>query len=431
MRLARTAGPWPAHGWQTDPMPGPLVTLGGYRLPAWRLAAVAGSLAGILLAAVLAAAVGRSPALAAGVALAGALGGLALALARSAWYGSRGYTSYHHQLAALVSGSLFLWLLGQPLLPYLGLAVPGLALAVAVGRLGCLLAGCCHGRPLGAAATGQGWGICYGDRHVAAGFPRYLAGVRLFPLQALEVLWALGIALAGSALALRCAPPAGCPAAGGAVLAWYLVSYALGRFGFEFLRGDAARPYWRGLSEAQWTSLLAVGGAAGAELAGILPFQAWHAVAAALLAAGAAAVALRPSAYGRRHRLLHARHVQEVAEAMSAAETAALARARGELAGGIQVARTSLGLQISAGVYPNESGVAGWHYALSRPSDPLDEAAARALGALMFRLRPRAQAWQILTPPLAAASRGRGGRSERGVFHVLLSLAEQAPSPLA
>ena len=63
---------------------------------------------------------------------------------------------YHFQLIVLVSSTLLLTLLQTPVFPYLDILVMGLLVSQAFGRLGCLTAGCCHGKP-------HRWGICYGD----------------------------------------------------------------------------------------------------------------------------------------------------------------------------------------------------------------------------------------------------------------------------
>jgi hypothetical protein len=57
----------------------------------------------------------------------------------------------------------------------------------------------------------------------------------------------------------------------------------VGRFYFEFLRGDSERPYYFGFSEAQWTSLAIVCVAIAVEMRGFLPFHLWHVAAAACL----------------------------------------------------------------------------------------------------------------------------------------------------
>ncbi|MGB9178148.1 MAG: prolipoprotein diacylglyceryl transferase family protein [Pyrinomonadaceae bacterium] len=190
------------------------------------------------------------------------------------------FTYYHHQIVFLLSSALLLKLLHQPVLPYLDVSILGVGLLMACGRIGCLMVGCCHGKP-------SLLGIAYGAEHAAAGFRHDYVGVRLFPVQVVEAAWVLCVVSVGVALLLQGSAPQG------TALSWYVVAYALGRFVFEFARGDAERPYLRGFSEAQWTSLFLVCATLCAELAGLIVFQRWHAGALVLLSLLMLAVALR------------------------------------------------------------------------------------------------------------------------------------------
>jgi hypothetical protein len=133
--------------------------------------------------------------------------------------------------------------LGVPLLPYLDVLAVALCPFLSAGRVGCTLVGCCHGRP-------SSLGITYGEEHARDGFPAHLVGIRLFPVPALEALGLSAIGLTGL-VALPFAPA-------GYVFAWFLVAYAILRFGLEWLRGDL-RPQWLGLSKPQWMSILEFG----------------------------------------------------------------------------------------------------------------------------------------------------------------------------
>jgi hypothetical protein len=142
---------------------------------------------------------------------------------------------------ALVAGTL--WLVHQPVLPYLDIMSPALAVFLCAGRIGCTLVGCCHGHP-------SSVGIVYGDSSVADGFPAEWAGIRLFPVQAIEALSLLLVGLSGIA-ALPFARP-------GQVLVWWLVAYGVLRFGLEGLRADP-RPHFLGLSQSRWMCLGEIG----------------------------------------------------------------------------------------------------------------------------------------------------------------------------
>ncbi len=108
---------------------------------------------------------------------------------------------------------------------YLDAVAPGIFLAVAIGRVGCFLTGCCAGR-----AT-RGWGLWSSNRRV---------GAKRVPAQLIES--ALGLTLATiSAIALL-----GHVAAGsGAVFAFSIVAYAVARQGLLRLRAETRSFSWR------------------------------------------------------------------------------------------------------------------------------------------------------------------------------------------
>ncbi len=90
------------------------------------------------------------------------------------------------------------------------------------GRLGCFLAGCCHGRP-----TDVPWAVVFTDP--AAMVPRRLLGVPLHPTQLYEAAAEGLIALALYPLLAK--KP-------GTVTAAYFMAYGVLRFILEYYRGD-------------------------------------------------------------------------------------------------------------------------------------------------------------------------------------------------
>lgn len=149
---------------------------------------------------------------------------------------------YHYFIAVVAIAALIARLSGRPVLPHVDVIVIGFAVFIAVGRIGCLLVGCCHGRP-------ARFGVCYHARDVTAAFDEGFLGVRLFPIQALESLWLLFVAVAGALLVRTEYRP-------GTVLVWFIILYCPARFFFEFLRWRPKSAFFLLLSEAQWTSLL-------------------------------------------------------------------------------------------------------------------------------------------------------------------------------
>lgn len=104
--------------------------------------------------------------------------------------------------------------------------LPALAIGHAIGRIGCLLAGCCFGKP-----TELFWGIYLHDHY-------------RHPTQLLE---SVGLFMLGIYLLKSKAPKK-------TLVSHYLISYGLLRFFIESLRGDIIRGEWGMLTPSQWIS---------------------------------------------------------------------------------------------------------------------------------------------------------------------------------
>lgn len=143
-----------------------------------------------------------------------------------------------------------IWLVRKYKLPVWSTAdlmAPGIALGHVVGRFGCLLAGCCYGRPTDAA-----WGITFTNpvANANVGTPLniplhptqlYDAGAELLILTILLVTERRGRPFAGRTFWL------------------YMGLYAVSRFIVEFYRGDLQRGDVFGVfSTSQFVSLLLV-----------------------------------------------------------------------------------------------------------------------------------------------------------------------------
>lgn len=302
---------------------------------------------------------------------------------------------YHHEIAVVATTGLFLRLTGNPVLSYLDILVLGLGLFLAFGRIGCFMVGCCHGRPCG-------WGVCYGKEHAEAGFPDYLVGVRLFPIQLFESVLALCIVGSGLIVLFHSHRP-------GAVLLYYVIAYGCGRFCLEFFRGDAARRYFLGFSEAQWTSLLLAFAALAGEYVRLLPESHWHRTAAALMLLCMVGITIwRRLDRLRRFELLHPFHVREISLALqhlnSLRREPSLYESsrRGPV---VHVVRTSPGYRISAGLCPVASGVVE-HFSLSLEGRTLRPRAARILSQLLAHLTGKPDSCNVI-------------QRSSGVFHIL------------
>lgn len=123
---------------------------------------------------------------------------------------------------------------------------PGIALGHIVGRLGCLMAGCCYGRP-----TSAPWGITFRDPAAAvnAGTP---LGVPLHPTQLYEAGAEALILVALLALERRSRPFPG------RTFWTYMLLYGLSRFAIEFYRGDNRGIVFGAVSTSQFVSLIVV-----------------------------------------------------------------------------------------------------------------------------------------------------------------------------
>jgi phosphatidylglycerol:prolipoprotein diacylglycerol transferase len=149
-------------------------------------------------------------------------GGLILAVVVAFWYIAR------HRLPFWTTCDVF---------------APGIALGHVTGRLGCLAAGCCYGRP-----TDVAWAITFTNPLAAANVGTPL-GIPLHPTQVYEAGAELLILLILLATERR-----GRPFAGRTFWA-YLLLYAISRYIVEIYRGDP-RGEILGVSTSQFISLV-------------------------------------------------------------------------------------------------------------------------------------------------------------------------------
>ncbi|HAT71809.1 MAG TPA: prolipoprotein diacylglyceryl transferase [Elusimicrobia bacterium] len=124
------------------------------------------------------------------------------------------------------------------------LCAPALALGHAFGRVGCFLAGCCHGAP----ASGFPFSVVF--TNPSCEVAPALLGVPLYPTQLIEA--------AGNIIIFSLLHRAlGKKRAAGSVIALYAALYSVQRFLIEFLRGDDRGVLRFGLSPAQLISAAA------------------------------------------------------------------------------------------------------------------------------------------------------------------------------
>ena len=121
-------------------------------------------------------------------------------------------------------------------------AVPFISVGHAIGRVGCVMAGCCHGMEY--------------DGPLALYYPNSVAGVSpdqgYFPVQLLEAL--INVVVICPLLLIigkRAKKPT-------ILLSAYLILYAITRFITELFRGDAIRGGFLWLSTSQWISVILI-----------------------------------------------------------------------------------------------------------------------------------------------------------------------------
>jgi prolipoprotein diacylglyceryltransferase len=381
----------------------PEVHVGCHSWSAFKVCGYTGLALATLLAMSLVLRLGLSPWLMGGIILSAILTFFGLSILTSIVAGEEHLIYYHHEIAIIIVASALLRLSRQPTLAYLDVTILGLGLFLACGRVGCLMVGCCHGMP-------HHWGVRYQAEHAAADLNPYCIGVRLFPVQALESMWVFGTVISGIALVLIGQPP-------GAAFAWYVVVYGLGRFFFEFIRGDAERPYYLGFSEAQWTSLLLLCAVTWAELTGTLAFRSWHLGATAFLGMTMIAIAIRRVMQGTSsYLLLHPRHMREVAEAVQLASNLAVERCdickQNPTPLNVHIGCTSLDVQVSASKIKSTVGYI-YHYTLSRQNGSISEEIAKSLAQFILRIKHPSETSDFI-------------QGNRGIFHLLVHASATA-----
>jgi prolipoprotein diacylglyceryltransferase len=197
----------------------------------YRTCVLGGVAVGIVIATFFATPAGLTPLLWIAIASFAVAVALFFAAVTKVIFGVETFSFLHYQVGALAATGGLLAATDGPVLPALDLLALTLAIAQAVGRIGCASAGCCHGRPFRV-------GIRYGRDRVA----EHWAGARLFPVQWIEssALFVIAVAVAS---AIDVAP--------GKAFVLYATLYAAVRFTLELFRGDVRRHFGE-LSEAQW-----------------------------------------------------------------------------------------------------------------------------------------------------------------------------------
>jgi phosphatidylglycerol:prolipoprotein diacylglycerol transferase len=153
---------------------------------------------------------------------------------------------YGGLIAGLAAGLWYVRSHALPLWTTTDVFAPGVALGHIVGRFGCLMAGCCFGRP-----TSVPWAITFHSPAAAANVGTPL-GMPLHPTQLYEA-GAEGIILIVLLLLERRGR-----SFPGRTFWSYMLLYGISRFAIEFYRGDSRGTVFGVLSTSQFVSVILV-----------------------------------------------------------------------------------------------------------------------------------------------------------------------------
>ncbi|PWT95627.1 MAG: hypothetical protein C5B52_17415 [Bacteroidetes bacterium] len=289
---------------------------------------------------------------------------------------------YHHEISILIFCSLVLKLIHVNVLAYLDITILGIGLFLAFGRIGCFSVGCCHGRP-------SKHGVTYGHDHVISGFTDYFQNVKLFPVQLIEsafvfLIVAIGVWIMNS------------KASAGTVLIVYTVIYGMFRFVLEFFRGDPERPYWQGLSEAQWTTIILITVTWLLARMNLLPYYPWHSIVMLLLFSAAAYITL----FGKSQtsfRIFNARHMRQIAFALAKLSKEKSIESGNPGVTNISLCTTSQGLTFSKGIF-TETISPIVHYTVSSkmPGNKLNLRTVKKLARLVQLIQKETEPCEII-----------------------------------
>lgn len=148
------------------------------------------------------------------------------------WQG--GLVYYGGFIAAVLFVILYTKKKKIPLLELADIIAPAIPLGHFFGRIGCFSAGCCYGKE-----CSLPWAVIFNNPYTLAPM-----GIYIHPTQIYEALSNIILFLVLHLLSRR-------KHAKGAILALYLIGYAIIRFSIEFFRGDYRGAEFLGLSVSQ------------------------------------------------------------------------------------------------------------------------------------------------------------------------------------
>ena len=167
--------------------------------------------------------------------------------------GSSGFVVYGGIITGIATIVVYCRVKKLPLMPYMDLFATSVPLNQALGRVGCLLAGCCYGKE-----TTSRCSLVFPENSMAP------SGVHLIPTQPIMAIGNFLIFVILTVLYIRTLPgknESGRRYIPGLATALYLMMYSIGRFFVEFLRDDE-RGAVGVLSTSQFIALFTFAGGA-------------------------------------------------------------------------------------------------------------------------------------------------------------------------
>lgn len=155
--------------------------------------------------------------------------------------GRGGLTVFGAIMGGILGAWIYFRLRKVPFGPLADVAAPGVALGQVVGRIACVLNGCCYGKP-----TTLPWGFVYTNPNSEAPL-----NVAVHPTQVYEMLLNLVLFVVLFWILRGRLKPAG------SLMVVYLALYSMGTSVIRFFRGDV-QPFFASLQEAQLVSLVIV-----------------------------------------------------------------------------------------------------------------------------------------------------------------------------
>lgn len=154
---------------------------------------------------------------------------------------------YYGALVGIAFAGALVWFQGFDVCVVIGVISVVMPWVQAIGRLRCLVNGCCHGKP----TDREGLGIRYFHERSRVCGISHLCGQSLHPTPLYAILWLLPVGLLLLALWENDLSPT-------FIFGMYLILTGLGRFVEEAYRGEVQTPVIRGLRLYQWTAIASV-----------------------------------------------------------------------------------------------------------------------------------------------------------------------------